>query len=54
MRLPILLAVAAFALAGCNANQAPNASARTAYGASSADDFNPIKYGQTSGFYAGR
>ena len=26
MRLPILLAVAAFVLAGCNANQAPSAS----------------------------
>jgi hypothetical protein len=52
MRLPILLAVAALALAGCNANQTPNASARTA--AASADDFNPIKYAQTSGFYAGR
>ena len=54
MRLPILLVVAALALAGCNANQTPNASARTGFGASSADDYNPIKYAQTSGFYAGR
>ena len=28
MRLPVLLAVAALALAGCNANQTPNASAQ--------------------------
>jgi hypothetical protein len=54
MRLPILVAVAALALAGCNANQTPNASAQTAFGAESGDNFNPIKYGQTSGFYAGR
>ena len=54
MRLPILLVVAALALAGCNANQAPNASAPTNFGAGSADDYNPIKYAQTSGFYAGR
>ena len=51
MRLPILLVVAALTLGGCNASQAPNASARTA---GSADDYNPIKYAQTSGFYAGR
>ena len=50
MRLAVLLVVAALALAGCNANQTPNASARTG----SADDYNPIKYAQTSGFYAGR
>lgn len=54
MRLPILLVVAAFALAGCNVNQTPNASAQRTFGAGSADDFNPIKYAQTSGFYAGR
>jgi outer membrane lipoprotein SlyB len=54
MRLAMLLVAGALALAGCNANEAPNASARTGYSASSADDFNPIKYGQTSGFYAGR
>jgi ABC-type nitrate/sulfonate/bicarbonate transport system substrate-binding protein len=54
MRLAVLLVVAALALAGCNANQTPNASARTGFGAGSADDYNPIKYAQTSGFYAGR
>ena len=54
MRLPILLALAALALAGCNANQTPNPSAQTAFGAESANNFNPIKYGQTSGYYAGR
>jgi hypothetical protein len=30
MRIPIILAVAAFALAGCNANQAVNPSSQTA------------------------
>jgi hypothetical protein len=54
MRLPILLAVAALALAGCNANQTPNASARPSFGAGSTDNFNPIDYAQTSGFYGGR
>lgn len=52
MRPTILLALAALALGGCNANEAPNASARTT--AASADAYNPIKYAQTSGFYAGR
>ncbi len=52
MRLQMLLVIAALALAGCNANQTPNASARTDFGA--ANDSNPIKYAQTSGFYAGR
>jgi len=54
MRLPILLALAALTLAGCNANETPNASARTSFGGASADAYNPIKYAQTSGFYAGR
>ncbi len=54
MRLAALLIVAALTLAGCDANQTPNASARTGFGAGSADDYNPIKYAQTSGFYAGR
>lgn len=54
MRLTILLALAALALAGCNANGTPNVSARTSFGGGSADDYNPIKYAQTSGFYAGR
>ena len=51
MRLAVLLVVAALTLAGCNANQTPNASR---LGTGSADDYNPIKYAQTSGFYAGR
>lgn len=54
MRLPILLAIAALALAGCNVNQAPNSSPQTASDTAYADHFNPIKYGQTSGFYSGR
>ena len=53
MRLRILLLVAALALGGCNANQTPNASVRSGFSAGSADDYNPIKYAQTSGFYAG-
>ena len=53
MRLAVLLVAAALTLAGCNASQTPNASARTGP-PGSADDYNPIKYGQTSGFYAGR
>ena len=51
MRLAVLLVVASLTLVGCNANQTPNASAA---GLGSADDYNPIKYAQTSGFYAGR
>jgi hypothetical protein len=47
MRLAAVLVLAAFALAGCNTNEAPHAAA-------SADAYNPIKYAQTSGFYAGR
>lgn len=54
MRLAILLALAALALAGCNANETPKASARTNFGGGSDDNYNPIKYAQTSGFYAGR
>jgi ABC-type nitrate/sulfonate/bicarbonate transport system substrate-binding protein len=52
MRLRMLLVLAALALAGCNANETPNASARTEF--SAANDYNPVKYAQTSGFYAGR
>ena len=56
MRIPVILAVAAFALAGCNANQSVNASGpasqRSVY--SDYNQYNPIEYGQTSGFYAGR
>jgi len=53
MRLLILLAVAAFVLAGCNANQTPNASTlATIY--PNYNQYNPIQYAQTSGFYGGR
>jgi hypothetical protein len=56
----VIVAVAAFALAGCNANQAVNLSSQTAPGVLAGPDFpnynqyDPTKYGQTSGFYAGR
>ena len=59
MRFRVMLAVAAFALAGCNANQEVNPSSRTAPGVVAGPDFpdynpyDPTKYGQTSGFYAG-
>lgn len=58
LRLPVMLAVAAFALAGCNASQGVNP---TSQGApvntsgrfvSTDNPYNPIKYAQTSGFYA--
>ena len=41
------------ALAGCNANQPPNASAHWAFSGESAIQ-DPIHQAQTSGFYAGR
>jgi hypothetical protein len=52
----VLLAVAALALAGCNANQTPNPSGQAALSAvyPNYNPYNPIDYGQTSGFYAGR
>ena len=53
MRLPIILAIAAFGLAGCNVNQTPNASTQGAY-CCNYNPYNPIDYAQTSGFYAGR
>jgi hypothetical protein len=59
MRIPIILAVVALALAGCNANQAVNPSSQTASGVVAGPDFpgynayDPTKYAQTSGFYAG-
>ena len=56
MRLPVILVSAAFTLAGCNANQTLNSSAPKALGAVYPDynPYNPIEYGQTSGFYGGR
>ena len=59
MRFHAILSVAAFALAGCNANQEVNSSSRTAPGVISGHDFpgynayDPTKYAQTSGFYSG-
>jgi hypothetical protein len=51
MRLFVIICLSVWALAGCNANQAPPVgSARWNY--SGVDD--PIHYAQTSGFYAGR
>ena len=58
VRLPVLLAVAAFALAACNANQGVNPSSQGApmntsgRFASTDNPYNPVKYAQTSGFYA--
>jgi hypothetical protein len=60
MRIPIILAIAALGLAGCNANQGMNVSGRTAPGVVSDSDFpnynpyNPVTYAQTSGLYGGR
>ena len=63
MRLPVLLAAAALALAGCNANQTPNASAQepSIYWSPAGVDpiywspagGDPTHYAQTTGFYAG-
>ena len=53
------LPLAALALAGCNANQGVNLSSPTAPGVVAGPDFpnynayDPTKYGQTSGIYAG-
>ena len=56
MWVPIILAVAAFVLAGCNANQTPNPSSQASLSAIYPDynPYDPSKYAQTSGFYAGR
>jgi hypothetical protein len=59
MRIPIILAVAALGLTGCNANQGVNPSSQTAPGVVAGPNFpnynpsNPISYAQTSGFYPG-
>jgi hypothetical protein len=53
MRLPIVFALAALALAGCNADESPNASRQSGrFDVSAVQD--PIHQAQTSGFYAGR
>ena len=56
VRIAIILAVAAFVLAACNANQAVSPSGPAVSGAvyPNYNPYNPISYGQTSGFYAGR
>ncbi len=59
--IPVVLAVAALALAGCNANQGVNVSAQTAPGPGVApgpdfpnyNPYDPVHYAQTSGFYSG-
>ena len=59
MRFRVILAVAAFALAGCNANQEVNLSSQAAPGVVSDPNFpdynpyNPVTYAQTSGLYGG-
>ena len=59
MRIPIILAVAALLLSGCNANQEVNLSSQMAPGVVAGPDFpdydpyNPVTYAQTSGLYGG-
>ena len=56
MRFNVMLAVAAFALAGCNANQTLNPSGQAELSKVYYPYYNPYdptKYAQTSGFYAG-
>ena len=60
MRFPIILAVAALALAGCNANQGVSPSSQGGLGGRgpaptfrATNAYDPTKYAQTSGFYAG-
>ena len=53
MRLPIIFAVVALAVAGCNANESPSVSPQSGRFAVSAVQ-DPIHQAQTSGFYAGR
>ncbi len=48
----VVLAAAGFALAGCNANQAPGVVAGPDFPNYNA--YDPTRYAQTSGFYAGR
>ena len=51
-----VLAVAAFALAGCNANQTINPATQASLSQiyPNYNPYDPTKYAQTSGFYAGR
>ena len=57
MRFRLIVAGAGFALAGCNANQALNSSGQADLSKIYYPYYNaydPTKYAQTSGFYAGR
>ena len=59
MRILPVLAVAAVALAGCNAAQGVSPSPQAAHGVSAGPEFpgynpyDPISYAQTSGYYGG-
>jgi ABC-type nitrate/sulfonate/bicarbonate transport system substrate-binding protein len=56
IQLAALLALAALALGGCNANQAVNASSQRNLGDiyPNYNPYNPVQYAQSSGFYGGR
>jgi hypothetical protein len=59
VRFRVSVVVAALVLTGCNANQEVNLSSRTAPGVVAGpyfpnyNQYDPTKYGQTSGFYFG-
>ena len=54
--IPVILVVTVFALAGCNANQTLNPSEQADLSKiyPNYNPYDPTKYAQTSGFYAGR
>ena len=59
MRIPIILAIAALWLAGCNANQGVNVSSQTAPGVFAGhyvdhNPYNPISYAQNNTGRGGR
>jgi hypothetical protein len=57
MRFRVIIGFAALALAGCNANQTVNPSGQADLSKVYYPYYNaydPTKYAQTSGFYAGR
>jgi hypothetical protein len=55
-QIAAVVALAAFALAGCNASEGPNPSSQRnlANIYPNYSPYNPIEYAQTSGFYGGR
>jgi hypothetical protein len=55
-RIAAALTLAAFALAGCNADQGVNPSSQRTLAETypNYSPYNPIEYAQTSGFYGGR